>query len=49
MFGFSNQVFIFTLLGLLSMAVIILLAFALMMKMRRMEELKKSIAELKKS
>ena len=49
MFGFSNQVFIFTLLGLLSMAVIILLAFALMMKMRRMEELNKIIAELKKS
>ena len=41
--------FIFTLLGLLSMAVIILLAFALMMKMRRMEELNKIIAELKKS
>src|SRR3989338_462324 len=49
MFGPSNQMFLFALLGTLSMTVIILLAFALMMKMRRAQELNKIIAELKKS
>lgn len=49
MFASSNQALLFTLLGTLSMTVIILLAFALMMKMRKAEELNKIIAELKKS
>ena len=49
MFASSNQALLFTLLGTLSMTVIILLAFALMMKMRRAQELNKIIAELKKS